>query len=49
MPIEFEIPMQPELATELAVNPPRYWEIIVAADTPGIDYKGTFLVPVYAA
>jgi hypothetical protein len=27
---------------------PRYWELVVKADTPGVDFKATFLVPVYA-
>ncbi|MCP4897127.1 MAG: hypothetical protein GY906_09160, partial [bacterium] len=37
------------LPTRLSNRPPRYWEIEIHADTPGIDYHGTFLVPVYEA
>jgi hypothetical protein len=45
--IVFSLPVEKELATRLAQAPPRYWELELAADTPGIDYKATFLVPVY--
>ena len=34
--------------TELRRNPPRYWEVEIHADTPGVDFKQTYLVPVYA-
>ncbi len=35
------------LGTRLAARPPRYWEIEVRAEGPGVDYAATFLVPVY--
>ena len=28
---------------------PRYWELEVHADTPGIDFRAIYLVPVYRA
>ena len=33
--------------TTLSERPPRSWELEVKAETAGIDYAGTFLVPVY--
>jgi hypothetical protein len=47
MRIRFALPDETEYQTRLRDIPPRYWELEVAADTPGIDYKATFLVPVY--
>ena len=35
--------------TELRRNPPRYWEIEIHADTPGVDFHQIYLVPVYGA
>ncbi len=34
-------------ATELSASPPRYWELQVDAETPGVDWHGRFLIPVY--
>lgn len=34
--------------TRLRDCPPRYWELEVAAETPGIDFRPRFLLPVYA-
>jgi hypothetical protein len=37
--------------TRLAVQAgeyPRYWELVVSANLPGIDYEGVFLLPIYA-
>lgn len=34
--------------TNLAADPALYWELEFKADTPGIDFKAVFLVPVYA-
>ena len=31
----------------LSERPPRYWELEVTGQAPGIDYGGSFLVPVY--
>lgn len=33
--------------TSLSERPPRYWELEVKAEMPGVDYRATFLVPVY--
>lgn len=34
-------------ATKLAERPPRYWEVEMKAETPGVDFGALFLVPVY--
>ena len=34
--------------TALSERPPRYWELDLKIEVPGVDYAGTFLVPVYA-
>jgi hypothetical protein len=47
IPVTFLLPDDPALGTALADRPPRYWEVEVAAATPGIAYKARFLVPVY--
>ena len=33
--------------TALSERPPRYWELELKITTPGVDYAGTFLVPIY--
>ena len=33
--------------TTLSERPPRYWELEVFAEMPGVDYRKVFLVPVY--
>lgn len=33
--------------TALSERPPRYWEMELKIAMPGVDYAGTFLVPVY--
>jgi hypothetical protein len=48
VPVTFLLPEDAGLSTVLADRPPRYWEIEVAAATPGINYQARFLVPVYA-
>lgn len=48
LPIRFPLP-EDAPATELAARPPRYWEIEVRAEAPGLDARSTFLVPVYEA
>jgi hypothetical protein len=45
--LEFPLPDEEEYETHLAAPPVRYWELEVKADTPGVDYSATFLVPVY--
>lgn len=34
-------------STDFGRHPPRYWELELAAETPGIDYHAVFLLPVY--
>jgi hypothetical protein len=34
--------------SELSSRPATYWELEIGAETPGIDYKALFLLPVYA-
>lgn len=36
-------------STCLSCTPPIYYEIEIAADLPGVDYHGQFLVPIYRA
>lgn len=45
--VTFDLPAQPYL-TRLSENPPRYWELEVKGDAPGVDYHALFLIPVYA-
>ena len=47
VPVSFDLPVG-EYGTRLAEAPARYWELAVSADTPGLDFAATFLVPVYA-
>jgi len=49
LPIRFELPSPgPGVAgTQLAAELPRYWELEVWADLPGLDFQAVFLVPVY--
>jgi hypothetical protein len=60
LPLRFELPENPTLLdsrpkkeqlfeTRLGTNPPRYWELEVKADLPGIDYLAPFVLPVYPA
>jgi hypothetical protein len=44
--LAFDLPSLP-LGTRLAARPPRYWEVEVRSEGPGVDYAATFLVPVY--
>jgi len=47
LPVEFQLPADKEYAGSLSARPPRFWEIEVKAQTPGIDYRANFFVPVY--
>lgn len=47
LPVSFDLP-EGDYGTRLADPPARYWELAVAADTPGLDFGAQFLVPVYA-
>lgn len=48
LPIRFALPDRPDLTSDLASRPMRYWELVVWAETAGVDYEAMFLVPVYA-
>jgi len=48
LPIAFDLPPDAALATSLSSSPKRYWELMVQAKTRGLDYKTTFLLPVYS-
>ncbi len=47
--LKFNLPNDPALASHLAADLPRYWELEVTCERPGIDFCARFLVPVYAA
>ena len=47
VPISFPLPANGP-TTRLSARSPTYWQIEIKADTPGVDYKAVFLVPVYA-
>lgn len=44
---EFPLPEEDRYETHLAGPPVRYWELEVRAETPGVDFTATFLLPVY--
>jgi hypothetical protein len=46
VPITFNLP-QGDYGTTLGIARPRYWELEINADTPGIDFHASFMVPVY--
>jgi hypothetical protein len=46
LPIGLRLPLGP-YETRLADRPPRYWELEVRGEAPGVDFDATFLVPVY--
>lgn len=45
--VTFRLP-QGDYETRLLQIPPRYWELVACAETPGVDFQSVFLVPVYA-
>ncbi len=45
--ISFPLPHGHEFDTRLRERPPRYWELVVQAPTPGIDYHAAFPIPIY--
>jgi hypothetical protein len=47
VPVRFDLP-EGDYGTRLSKAPARYWELAVAADTPGLDFAAKFLVPVYS-
>jgi hypothetical protein len=46
--LEWDLPGDPEFTSALSQRPARFWELEVKADTPGVDYHSSFLLPVYA-
>ena len=46
--VAFDLPDNPEWVNAMSGKPVRYWELLVEAETPGIDFKTSFPVPVYA-
>jgi hypothetical protein len=44
--ISFPLPVN-QPSNQLIDNPPTYWELVVRAPLPGVEYKGTFLLPIY--
>ena len=47
LPVSFRLP-DGDYETRLSAHPPRYWELEVKADKPGVDFSAMFLLPVYA-
>lgn len=47
-PVAFPLPPRARV-TDMTAEHPRYWELEVHADTPGVDFRATYLVPVYHA
>ncbi len=47
-PLNFSLPQGSQYNTCLSCRPAKYWELEVNAQTPGIDYCPSFLLPVYA-
>lgn len=48
LPLEFELPDSPDLATQLSAKMPRYWLLQVEGKRSGLDYEKRFLLPIYA-
>ena len=46
--LEWNLPDDLEFVSSLSQRPARFWELEVKADTPGVDYHSSFLLPVYA-
>jgi hypothetical protein len=46
--VAFDLPAEPHLSNRLDAPPIRYWELLVEADEPGLDFATTFVLPVYA-
>ena len=47
LPVEFEIPADATPSSERSSSDMMVWKVNVDADLPGIDYSGTFEVPVF--
>lgn len=48
IPISIRLPSG-DFSNRLLETPRRYWQLEVKAETPGIDYAASFLLPVYGA
>lgn len=46
--MSWDLPDNKEFATRLGDRPAFFWEMLIAAQTPGIDYHARFLVPIYS-
>ena len=46
VPLTFDLP-DGDVTTRLSSSRPCYWKLEVHADTPGVDLKASFLVPIY--
>ena len=44
--LKFTLP-ENGIETRLSERPPRYWELELLAEAPGIDFMAFFLLPVY--
>ena len=47
--ITFDLPDDPALVDSLGGPPLRYWELVIEASLPGVDFRTSFPLPVYAA
>jgi hypothetical protein len=45
--VEFDLPDEPEWGNRFGEMPLRYWELLVEAEEPGVDFSTSFLLPVY--
>jgi hypothetical protein len=49
IPVSVRLPAETHFSTELQTQTPRYWELEVTGEAPGVDFGARFLVPVYEA
>jgi len=48
VPIRWQLPDNPEYVNQLEADPAvRYWELLVEANEPGVNFRTTFPLPVY--
>lgn len=47
IPVSFRLPAEAHFSTTLAIATPRYWELEVEGEAPGVDFGARFLLPVY--
>ncbi|NIS88089.1 MAG: hypothetical protein GWN88_24995 [Nitrospinaceae bacterium] len=46
--LEWNLPDDPSLLSNLSSRPARFWELEVEAEIPGVNFHDRFLLPVYA-